>query len=178
MSTLAHALDPVWFLPTLVPALAQALTFLHDNFLYRSNDYADQVNLLKDTNKVGKAKALKSFVETLLNNTSLPGATDDRLQERCLDLASEMTRRGAHDVVLDGCRNGYNLVSKLAFSCFLLDIVMGLASLVIGIAYPSTRMWWFGAGMVLATGSVVFLIYMMRLTSRLNGLKSNEDLRA
>lgn len=170
-------LSPLWFAPTLIPALAQGLTFLHDNYLYKNNDYADGVNLLKDTNKVGKAKALKSFVESCLGNASLSGSSDDRLEERCMDLASELSRRGVLDITLSTCKKSYATAAKFSFYCFITDLAVGLVGLVSGIAYPSTRMWWFAAGMALAICSVGSIFRLMNLSARLNTLKENEDLR-
>ena len=177
MSAASDVLSSLWFVPTFVPVASQALTFLHDNFLYRNNEYADQVNLLKNTNKVGKAKALRAFVESNLTNPSLPGASDDRLEERCMELTSELTRRGALDQTLQACKRSYNWTSSLSFYCFLSGLILGVLGLCIGLALPWTQVWWFAGGMTLATVSVVCTVRLKLLSSRLNILKENEDLR-
>ena len=120
----ADVVSPAWYLPFVVPAAAQILTILFDNYLYKVNDFADAVNLLKNTNTSKKAESLKQFIESVLASTSY---LDDRLSEQSIKFVSELTRRGDLDLALTKLAGQYRRTSKLSFYTAIVTIVIGRA---------------------------------------------------
>ena len=103
MDTIEAALETAWFAPTIIallPVLLQYLSYVQDNFLYKEKDFIDDTGLLEATNKVGKAKSLKAFMENRFLDTSFEDGSDDNLLDRCMDLTGELTRRTKLDISL------------------------------------------------------------------------------
>lgn len=173
MKPASQVILDLWYLPSILPLALQGLTWIFDNFLYKDRDYASDVLLLISTNKVGKVKALKVFIEAQF----VDGVVDE-LQDQCDKLISELGRRERLENKLYGYKKAYRQLCGCLLFLFVATLVVGLAGFILIAAYPKLKIWWLIAGIVLACSSVGNVIAMRVFSSKLNTIKDDGDLQA